>query len=288
MNHSLAILSVLLIIGCAAPVSENKPDPDQEEWVQIFNGKDLTGWTPKFTGYEAGDNIRNTFRITDDSLLSVRYDNWERFDGEFGHLFYEKPFSHYRIRATYRFKGEQVTDGPAWALRNNGLMLHAQSVETMAIDQAFPICIEFQLLGGNGTDERSTCNLCTPGTHVYMGDSLFTPHCINSVSKTYHGEQWVTVEGLLLGDSLVQHIVDGEVVMEYNRTHMDGSHGDNFNEGVLQDGMAVDKGYITIQAETAPIDFDKIEVLDLCGCMDKKAKNYKSYFVKADNSKCIY
>ena len=45
-------------------------------------------------------------------------------------------------------------------------------------------------------------------------------------------------------------------------------------------------GFITIQAETAEIDFRKIEVLDLEGCMDPQARNYRAYFVKSDPSRC--
>jgi hypothetical protein len=278
-------LIILMIMGCSAPVPTN--NPDKEEWIQLFNGIDMTGWTPKFKGQKSGVNFRNTFRVKD-SLLSVNYEEWETFDGEFGHLFYQQEFSYYRIRATYRFVGDQVTGGPGWAYRNNGLMLHAQSVESMGLDQDFPISIEYQLRGGNGTDDQPNCNLCTPGTHVNMADTLFTPHCISSTSSTYHGDQWVTVEALVYGDSLIQHLADGQVVMEYTKPIVDGGNVDGLKEGVTLDGRSLSAGFITIQAETAPIDFASIEVLDLCGCMDKKAKNYKSYFVKTDNSKCEY
>jgi hypothetical protein len=48
------------------------------------------------------------------------------------------------------------------------------------------------------------------------------------------------------------------------------------------------EGYIALQAESQPVDFRRIEILNLVGCMDNKAKNYKSYYIKADNSKCQY
>ena len=50
----------------------------------------------------------------------------------------------------------------------------------------------------------------------------------------------------------------------------------------------VKEGYIAIQSESHPTQFKSIELLNLCGCMDKKAKNYKSYFIKADNMTCLY
>ena len=278
-----AMMAFLLCLSCG----EESTKPDKEEWVTLFNGANYDDWTPKFAGYELGVNHKNRF-VYEDSLLSVRYTKNDTFKGNFGHLFYKQKFSHYKLRAKYRFVGEQMTDGPAWAIRNNGLMLHCQAPETIGFDQDFPISLELQLLGGDGTNERTTANLCTPGTNVVMGDSLFTPHCINSVSKTYSGDQWVTVEALVLGDSLVQHIMGEQVVLEFKKPTIGGGNISGYLESAYQEGAPLKEGYISIQAETAPIDFKSIELLNLCGCMDKTAKNYKSYYIKADNSTCLY
>ncbi len=275
--------SIFLFYNCT---TEPQNDPNQEEWHQLFNGKDMEDWIPKVVGHNAGVNYKQTFRVSD-SLLQVRYFQYDSFRTEFGHLFYKEKFSHYRLRATYRFIDEQLPGGPGWAFRNNGLMLHCQSPESMGIDQDFPISLEAQLLGGNGTDERPTNNLCTPGTNVVMGDTLFTPHCISSSSKTYHGDQWVAVEVLVLGDSLIQHIVEDNVVLEYSHPTVGGGSVDG-NTLHLEEGSPIAEGYISIQSETHPIDFKKIELLNLCGCKDERAKNYKAYYVKADNSKCHY
>ncbi|MDN5200249.1 DUF1080 domain-containing protein [Fulvivirgaceae bacterium BMA10] len=278
------LISLASIFSCT---NEKREDPNKEEWLSLFNGKNLDKWTPKIVGYEAGVNHKNTF-LVEDSLLKVRYAKQDTFKNEFGHLFYADKYSHYRLRATYRFVGEQMTGGPGWAFRNNGFMLHCQSPQSMGLHQDFPISLEMQLLGGSGVGERSTGNLCTPGTHVILGDSLFTPHCVGSSSKTYHGDQWVEVEALVLGDSLIQHIVEGEVVLEYRNPTIDGGNVSGHGAEMKKDGTPLKEGYISIQSETHPIDFKSIEILDLCGCMDPKAKNYKSYYVKADNSKCIY
>ena len=132
--------------------------------------------------------------------MKVRYDGYEKFDQQYGHIFYKQPFFYYLLTVEYRFIGEQCPGGEGWALRNSGAMLHGQDPKTMLKDQDFPISIEAQFLGGNGKDKRSTCNLCTPGTNVVMADTLFTPHCINSKSETYHGDQWVRAEVTVLGD----------------------------------------------------------------------------------------
>ena len=271
------------LISCTAP----RNDPDNEEWISLFDGSNLHDWTPKFTGFALGENHNNGFQLKD-SLLSVRYAEKDSFSGNFGHLFYKDRFSYYRLKAVYRFVGDQMSGGPGWAFRNNGLMLHSQDPKTMGLKQDFPISLEVQLLGGNGADERPTANLCTPGTNVVMGDSLFTPHCVNSSSKTYHGDQWVEVEVLVLGDSLIQHLLEGEVVMEYKNPTIGGGDISGYKEEVYREGSALKEGYIAIQSETHPTDFKSIELLNLCGCMDKKAKNFKSYYIKEDNASCVY
>jgi hypothetical protein len=238
--------------------------PPAPAWVQLFNGRSLDGWTPKFAKHDLGENFNDTFRV-ENGLLEVRYDKWPaRFDGEFGHLFYKDVFSHYRIAVEYRFVGEQVPGGPSWAIRNNGLMLHSQNPKTMMKDQDFPISLEFQLLGGLSDGKpRSTANLCTPGTNVVMGGQLRTAHCTNSTSRTYDGDQWVRVEAEVNGDELVRHIVEGVPVLEFTKPQIGGGNASPVDPAVKIDGAPITSGYIAIQAETAPIDFRKIELLNL-------------------------
>ncbi len=235
---------------------------DDGEWIQIFNGKDLDDWTPKFAGVQVGENYLNTFRV-EDGMLRVVYDDWEEWGGKFGHLFYKTPYSNYRIRVEYRFTGEQVPGAPAWAWRNNGLKLHSQSPESMAFDQASPVSTEVQLLGGNGTDERSTANMCSKGTHVVIDGKLIIPHCYNSSSETYHGDQWVTVEVELRGSKVFNHYVNGDLVLSYSDLQMDMR--EEISRRLVNgfDNLLISGGYIGIQAESHPTDFRKIEILPL-------------------------
>jgi Domain of Unknown Function (DUF1080) len=269
------------------PAASGVPKADPKDWIQLFNGKSLDGWTPKFAKHDLGENYNNTFRV-EEGLLKVRYDKWEGFDGEFGHMFYKDPFSYYVIGAEYRFVGDQVKGAGqplAWAIRNNGLMLHSPDPKTMLKDQDFPISIEVQLLGGFGKP-RTTANLCTPGTNVVMDGKLETRHCINSKSKTFEGDQWVRVEVLVHGDELMRHIVEGEPVLEYTKPQIGGGAVSPVDPKIKVDGTPLTAGYISIQAETAPIDFRKIEVLNLEGCKDAKAKNFKAYYVKDNPKAC--
>lgn len=233
----------------------------KEKWISLFNGKDLDGWTVKIKGHEVGDNFANTFRVQD-GVLKVSYDGYTKFDGKFGHLFYKQPFSNYKMRVEYRFVGEQAPEGPGWAKRNSGIMIHGQTPESMRRDQEFPASLEVQLLGGDGKNERTTSNLCTPGTLVMMNGKLFTDHCINSKSKTHHGDEWVTAELEVRGNGLIKHIVDGQTVIEYDQAQLDPNDGDA--KKLIKAGNAqLHGGTISLQSESHPVEFRKVEILPL-------------------------
>lgn len=233
----------LLLPGCT---QQDKP----ENWVSIFNGENLDGWDVKISGYELNDNFGNTFRV-ENGVLRVCYDQYETFGDRFGHIFYNQPYSHYKLRLEYRFVGEQVAGGAGWAHRNNGIMFHSQSAESMEFDQNFPTSIEAQLLGGLGEEERPTGNVCTPGTNVEVDGVRILDHCINSTSRTFHGDQWVSFELVVFGDSLVHHIVEGDTVFTYGNLRLEDS------------GLPLSKGYIALQAESHPTEFRNIEILEL-------------------------
>ena len=260
---------------------------EASDWQQLFNGRDLAGWTPKITGYPLNENFGNTFRV-ENGVMKVAYDKYDNFNARFGHIFYKQKFSYYIIAVEYRFVGEQATGGAGWALRNSGVMIHCQPPETMGKDQDFPISIEVQLLGGSGKGERTTANLCTPGTNVVIDGKLFTPHCLNSKSKTYDGDQWVRVETMVMGAGVVRHMIEGKTVLSYEMPQIGGGNVSNHWPLAKVDGTLLDEGYISLQSESHPVEFRKVELLNLVGCMDSKAKNYKKYFVKADNSTCRY
>jgi hypothetical protein len=234
-----------------------------ENWIQLFNGKDLNNWDIKFKGHELGDNYNNTFRV-EDGLLRVSYENWDEWNGEFGHLFYKGEFSHYKLRVEYRFVGKQVKNGPGWAFRNNGIMIHGQSAESMELDQDFPVSIEVQLLGGiAGKGERPTMNLCTPGTNVVMADSLIEQHCIQSKSETQVGDKWVSVEVEVHGGEVIRHFVDGVEVMQYEKPQLD-PRDKYYTKFLPADGNKIlSKGTISLQAESHGTDFRTIELLVL-------------------------
>ena len=287
MRRSFRVLGSGLVAGLFAIVClAGQTAADRKDWIQLFNGRNLDGWVPKIKGYPLGENYGDTFRVQN-GVLKVSYDKYDQFNNRFGHLFYKDKFSHYIIAAEYRFVGEQVAGAPTWAIRNNGLMLHSQAPETMGNDQDFPISIEAQLLGGldDGKD-RPTLNVCTPGTEIFMNGAMVRSHCTNSSSATYHGDQWVRVEVDVRSGEHVKHMIDGKTVLEYDKPQIGGGSVTAFDPAVKIDGKPLTEGYITIQGESAPTEFRKIELLNLSGCMDPRSPRYKSYFVRRDDSKC--
>ena len=255
--YLLPILLVL-ILSCGAGPKQEKT-AEAEEWIQLFNGKDLEGWIIKMNKHQIDENFNNTFRV-ENGLMITRYDQYEKFDGEYGHIFYKTPFSHYKLRVEYRVVGEQVQGGQGWAVKNSGVMFHAQSPQSMLVNQEFPVCIEAQFLGGLGDGERPTGNLCTPGTHVVIDGELVTRHCTNSTSPTFHGEEWVLFELVVHGDSIIHHLINGDTVLTYSKPQVGGDLPEGYP---LPEGTPITSGYIALQAESHPYEFRKVELLDL-------------------------
>lgn len=259
---------VLLSLLASLPLWPQTPGAaPRGQWISLFNGKDLAGWTPKITGYPAGENFANTFRVVD-GLLTVSYDGYDKFQGpngreRFGHLFYKTPYSNYIVAAEYRFIGEQAAGGPGWATRNSGIMVHGQMPGDMGLNQDFPISIEVQLLGGNGTAPRTTANLCTPGTNVVIGGQLVTRHCTSSTSPTFHGDQWVRVEAEVHGAGTIIHRVNGVEVLRYEKAQTGGGNVKDTGPNAPADGMLLTGGTISLQSESHPVQFRKVELLVL-------------------------
>ena len=259
MNHPIKCLAILVAFAITASSTQA-----EEKWQQLFNGKNLDGWTPKIRGYEYGENFGNTFRVKN-GVMQVGYEAYGPFKERFGHIFYKTPYSHYRFRVEYRFFGDQSEQGPGWAFRNSGIMVHCQDPKSMGKNQSFPVSIEVQLLGGPEEGTRTTSNLCTPGTNVVMNGKLETRHCIKSSSKTYRGDGWVTAEIEVRGGKVIKHLLEGDVVLEYDKPQLDPRDGDaqKLIAKRKDDSLILDGGYISLQSESHPIEFRKVEILVL-------------------------
>jgi hypothetical protein len=237
--------------------------PRPQSWTPLFNGTNLDGWQVKIKGHDAGENVGDTFRV-ENGVIRVAYDRYDGpFNGRYGHLFYKDEFSHYRLRVEYRFVGDQAPGGPAWALRNSGVMLNGEPIASMTRDQEFPTSIEVQFLGGNGTDERATSNVCTPGTNIVIDGQLVTRHCTNSTSQTYHGDRWVTAEVEVCGSQRMTHLLEGQPVLIYTAPQLDDRDAHAKSLAAARGTVRLDRGTIALQSESHPVEFRTVELLVL-------------------------
>lgn len=282
MRHLLFSGFTFLLFFCLLSCEETPKDAAQgaptENWISLFNGKDLTGWTGKISDKDLNSNWQNTW-LVEDSMIRINYMEYDSFRNDFGHLYYEQPYSSYKLRFEYRFTGEQVPGGSSWNVRNSGVMLHSQSAESNDYGQWFPVSVELQLLGGlSDGKERTTGNVCTPGTAVAMGDTINYNHCISSSSKTYDGDQWVKAEAVVLAGEAMHFLIEGDTVLSFQQPQIGGGMISKAQKGkdwdqfkvvedkadwIARDGEILTGGYIALQAESHPIDFRKIELLEL-------------------------
>lgn len=260
----------LFLSFCTSGANDAPP-----EWISLFNGKDMNDWMVKINHHEVGENYGNTFRV-EDGILKVRYDEYGAFNDQFGHLYYKQPFSHFHLLVEYRIVEGWQQDAPAYTIKNSGIMFHSQDPRTMKVDQDWPISVEFQLLAGLGDGkERPTGNMCSPGTDVVYDGKVDPRHCINSSSQTYDVGQWVRAELIVLGDSLVTHLINGDTVLQYTQPQIGGGVVNNYDPAIKKDGQLLKEGFIALQSEGQSIDFRKVELLNLADCFDPVSGTYK-------------
>jgi len=253
-NLFVLFLTASLLSSCGSPATQ------KDIWIPLFNGENLDGWTIKIKGSPLGENYKNTFRV-EDGIMKVSYSEYDTFDNEFGHIYYKTPYSSYKLRLEYRFTGDQCPGGPSWGFRNSGIMFHCQDPATIGLDQEWPVAVEVQFLGSTAGHERTTMNVCTPHTHIMLDTALIKEHCTSSTSKYYYDDVWVRAELVVYGDSIIHHIVNGDTVMTYSKPQIDGS---DLPEGFpLADGTLLKDGYIALQGESHPVEFRKVELLNL-------------------------
>lgn len=282
--HRLILFALMIATFCNAVTAQK--NAGRQEWVKLFNGKDLKDWVVKIHHHVVGEDPFNTFRVQE-GIIKVRYDKYDKFNERFGHLYYKRPFSYYHLRFEYRITGEWKKDAPSYTVRNSGVMIHSQDPKTMTREQDWPISVECQLLARlEDGKPRPTGNMCSPGTDVMYNGKIDPRHCIDSKSKTYSIDEWVKGEIIVLGDSLVTHIINGDTVLQYSKPQIGGGVVNNYDPAIKQDGKLLSAGFIALQSEGQPVDFRNVEILNLEGCMDPKSKYYKSYYIKSDPTKC--
>ena len=257
---TVGLTALAICLPGAAGAEEVRAGP----WRPLFDGKTLNGWTSKVARHPAGENYRQTF-VADRGVIRVSYAGYDKFDNQFGHLFYNTPFSAYRLRLSYRFLTEGgLPDTPGWARANSGIMFHSQSAESMTVDQPFPVSIEFQLLGKDGDKPRPTGAVCTPGITITIDGAVVKEHCTPPAdAPTIANGTWVQAELEVLPSGVITQKINGVVAHRYAGAAMDPD--DTVAGGakpyiLARGAQPVTGGYIALQSEGAPIEFKDIEI----------------------------
>ncbi|MDQ6763228.1 MAG: DUF1080 domain-containing protein [Bacteroidota bacterium] len=255
----LVIISSVLVISC----NSNKLSSGQKadhKWVSLFNEKNLDNWVVKIAGYELGDNFGNTFRV-ENGILSTRYNAYDSFNKRFGALYYNKKFTNYRLKVEYRFIGNLTPGAPSWGFRDGGIQYYCQPPSTVGLDQPFPVCLEYNLLGGNGKDERPNGEICASGMYVEINGKRNISYCTSPlVKKTFAGNQWVTAE-IEVRDGKITHFVNGEQIIQFENPRYDSTNA-IAKTFIVNGDDAVRDGYISLQSNSHPMDFRKIEIME--------------------------
>jgi len=235
-------------------------------WVNLFNGKDLTGWTPLIHLSKVGVNTDSTFRPDlENNGIRVSYD---KLTGSFGGdqckcglLYYNKPLTNYRIRVTYRFFDPTVSNAPSWGKNNSGLMIFGIDPTKVTGDPIYPPIIEIQILGtpsGGGSTNANECEM-----RQFVNPTVTATHtgtCGNNKDSKAPGSGktapaagvWTTLEAdvHITGDTKVYQWPDTTNAVLIMSKPMYGT-------------QAVTSGYLAIQSEGQPIVFKDILLKEL-------------------------
>lgn len=254
----MKLISIAFILCLTACLSADRAG--HGEWISLFNGKDIDDWIVKIHHHDPGVNFGNTFRA-EEGVIKVRYDQYENFNDQFAHLYYKTPFSHFHLKLEYRFTGDLQRGAPPYTVLNSGVMFHSQDPRKMLREQNWPISVEMQFLAGlSDGNPRPTGNMCSPGTDIVFQGSKYPGHCLNSSSKTFEKDAWVHAELIVLGDSQITHVIEGDTVLQYSKPTMGGGVVQGYDTAIWRPGTPLTSGYIALQSEGQPIDFRNIEV----------------------------
>jgi hypothetical protein len=200
--------------------------------VPLFNGKDLTGWTPDVPARDADPKGPPSFVVRDGKLVSLGKPE--------GHLLTDRRYRDYRLEVEYRFAG---------APGNCGVLIHASTPR--ALYKMFPKSIEVQMMSGNA------------GDFWVIREDISVPD-METRRPRRSGEKWGSAEG---DARRILNLTDGseKPLGEWNHMVIEARgqavtvwvNGDLVNAG---HGATVDQGRIALQAEGAEVEFRKVAI----------------------------
>jgi hypothetical protein len=225
MKTFITCLLIALAGWSCAPSTTSEP---VDTSVDLFNGKDLSGWHADVPDMDKDSTLRMPFIVRDGNLVSLGTPG--------GHLITDSSYNNYRLKVSYRFVG---------APGNCGVLVHASTPR--ALYDMFPKSLEVQMM------------------HENAGDFWCIVEDINVPEmETRRGpkENWGIVEGK---ERRIINLTDGteKALGEWNTMVIecvDRSVRVWLNGVLVNDGFecTTDHGQIAVQAEGAEVEFRKI------------------------------
>jgi len=246
-------------------------------WVNIMPVsdalKDANGvqWYPYVKGYTPGMDPLKTFRYdASTGYLVVTYADYPNgsFDNHLGLIYYDKKVTNYKVRFEYHFKDPQAKNPVSWGKNNSGIFVFCTDPHMITGNPDFPTGIEIQLLGyqsAGGDVNGQICLNSTVGMYPAKVGSMNVSGpggCLKSMQsasdfKTQNAAAtWVTVEVDVTATgttSLYQYTADGMKPASPIQT---------FAAPVKTGGQTVTSGWFSLQSESQPCEFRKIELME--------------------------
>ncbi len=238
--------------------------PAASEWRDLFNGRDLEGWTVTLQGKAEGEDPDRFVQVRD-GMIHMYPDTDPAATVPFGVITHEDVFSRFHLVFEYRWLEKRFAPRKE-ALRDAGLLYHAS-----ATDKVWPDSVEYQVQEGDSADivflnrrgwtwlhpepGRAPEGQGKPGMLPEQGGVL-TPGNRNDFE--YFGRYpehdhligWNRVEVIVHADESAEHVLNGHVRARLvDFTRLDGSP--------LKDGK------VCLQLEGAELQYRDVRIREL-------------------------
>ncbi len=214
------LLAVIILSGCAGSARTSA--------INLFNGKDLTGWYTVIEKVGINSDPEGIFKV-ENGILHVS-------GKQFGYLGTKKEYENYHLIVEFKW-GEKKFPPRENAKRDSGVLYHFPKDKQ---DEVWPYSIECQIQEGDCGD------IWLVGPAITANGKRFDKK-YDRIIKTQDVEKphgrWNIIEVIADGDKIT-HIVNGVVVNQA---------GD----------LSVQKGRILIQSEGAEIYYRKVVLIPL-------------------------
>lgn len=219
-----ALLTVLLLALAFLPHTS------QAQTIDLFNGKDLTGWHVDVPEMDDDPDVKSPFIVRDGMLVSLGTPG--------GHLITDEVYRDYRLEVEYRFAGEPG---------NCGVLVHASTPR--ALYEMFPKSIEVQMMHENA------------GDFWCIVEDITVP---DMESRRGPREEWGITEGK---KRRILNLTEGSErpLGEWNTMVIEALgdgikvwvNGDLVNHGF---DATAEEGQIAVQAEGSEVEFRKLQL----------------------------